>query len=140
MNDVAAFGEADVETVRDYLRRRVGREADRLAEETFATAPDGSRPSLLGVATRLVPERFEERRLRAARRHGSPVGALASLARGDRDALLLHLWGGLCEEECAAALGVPEATVRSRLARARAHVRERMRPGVDAVEVLRGSP
>jgi len=147
VNDLTAFGDAELAAVRDYLRRRVGPDADRLAEETIVTAfaerescAGSPRAWLLGIATRLVPERAEERRLRAARRHGSPVGALASLARGDRDALLLHVWGGLCEAECAAALGVPEETLRSRLARARAHVRERMRPGADAFEVLRESP
>ena len=44
---------------------------------------------------------------------------LTALARRDRDALLLHVWGELSYDETAAALGVPVGTVRSRINRAR---------------------
>ncbi len=44
---------------------------------------------------------------------------LTSLARRDRDALLLHVWGELSYEEIAAALSIPVGTVRSRIHRAR---------------------
>jgi RNA polymerase sigma factor (sigma-70 family) len=49
--------------------------------------------------------------------------ALAGLARGDRDVLLLIAWGQLSYEETAQALKIPIGTVRSRLSRARRKVR-----------------
>jgi RNA polymerase sigma factor (sigma-70 family) len=51
------------------------------------------------------------------------AGALKALKRGDRDALLLVVWGDLSYEQAARALGVPVGTVRSRINRARALVR-----------------
>ena len=51
------------------------------------------------------------------------VAALADLARGDRDALLLVVWGELSHEETAEALGIPVGTVGSRLHRARRRLR-----------------
>lgn len=45
--------------------------------------------------------------------------AVRRLAAGDRDALLLVVWGELSYEETAQALGIPVGTVRSRIARAR---------------------
>lgn len=50
--------------------------------------------------------------------------ALAGLSGDQRDVLLLHAWGELSSEEIAVALALPAATVRSRLLRARARVRE----------------
>ncbi|MGI5493716.1 RNA polymerase sigma factor [Microtetraspora malaysiensis] len=49
--------------------------------------------------------------------------ALASLKSRDRDVLLLVAWAGLTYEEVANALSIPIGTVRSRLNRARAIVR-----------------
>jgi RNA polymerase sigma factor (sigma-70 family) len=98
---------------------------------------------LFGIATNLVRRRVrdEERMLRAyARngvdpaapptdevavfdsRHAQLAGALAELRREHRDALLLTAVAGLSAEEAAAALGVPSATLRSWVARARAQV------------------
>jgi RNA polymerase sigma factor (sigma-70 family) len=51
------------------------------------------------------------------------VAALADLSVGDRDALLLVVWGELSHEETADALGVPVGTVGSRLHRARRKIR-----------------
>lgn len=51
------------------------------------------------------------------------VAALADLSAGDRDALLLVVWGELSHEETAAALGIPVGTVGSRLHRARRQIR-----------------
>jgi RNA polymerase sigma factor (sigma-70 family) len=51
------------------------------------------------------------------------VAALADLSAGDRDALLLVVWGELSHEETADALGVPVGTVGSRLHRARRKIR-----------------
>jgi RNA polymerase sigma factor (sigma-70 family) len=51
------------------------------------------------------------------------AAGLAGLARRDRDVLLLHAWADLGYAEIATALGIPVGTVRSRLHRARAHLR-----------------
>lgn len=56
--------------------------------------------------------------------------ALASLARGDRDVLLLHTFAQLDYAGIATALGIPLGTVRSRLSRARRKVRVALAPHV----------
>lgn len=118
----------------------------------FDMSHDSSRPWLYGIATNLLhaQRRHEERRLRALQRLAARVGAepggdvfsasderadadaeahrvgpaLAQLARGERDALLLFAVEGLTYREVAAALEVPLGTVRSRINRARARLRE----------------
>jgi RNA polymerase sigma-70 factor (ECF subfamily) len=77
-----------------------------------------------------VDERLDdERQMRAALR------ALEKLPRRDQDVLALCAWEGLTYEEAALALGVPVGTVRSRLSRARARLRELSRnPGRFATE------
>ncbi|MGW4060394.1 RNA polymerase sigma factor [Amycolatopsis sp. NPDC004747] len=112
-----------------------------------------ARPWLYGIATNLVGQRRREEareyRLRATlgppaeqASHADRVAervtaqamnerlaaALAGLARGDRDVLLLIAWEGLSYEEVAAALGIPVGTVRSRLNRARRKVRAALAP------------
>ena len=103
-----------------------------------------ARPWLLGIATHLLMnERRSERRLLetaarlaqrgdAARVHidrqpqeldREVASALAGLDVDQRDVLLLVAWGELSYEEVGEALGIPVGTVRSRLFRARAHVR-----------------
>ena len=52
------------------------------------------------------------------------AAAVTALPAPERDSLLLHVWEGLSYEEVADALGVPVGTVRSRLNRARRHLRE----------------
>lgn len=144
--------ERHFDAVHGYAARRVGPElADEIAAETFARAFDrrrtfdlgrpDARPWLLGIATNLMRRhwRSERRRLdalgRAARApagHGDSdlnadlVGALENLAERDREALLLLAFGDLSYEEIAEALRVPVGTVRSRLARARRVLRERL--------------
>jgi len=110
---------------------------------------------LYGIATNLIRghRRAEERGYRAhARAAAEPfhsgdeeqadarivaaatrdilVTALADLSSGDRDALLLVVWGGLSHEETAEALGIPVGTVGSRLHRAR----RRLRAALDDVD------
>lgn len=111
--------------------------------------PD-ARPWLYGIAANLLRHhhRDERRRLLAyartaidravsdgdqdladARADARAAGprlalALATLRRGDRDALLLFAWADLSYEEIARALAVPVGTVRSRMNRARRRVRE----------------
>jgi RNA polymerase sigma-70 factor (ECF subfamily) len=109
------------------------------------------RPWLFGIATNLVHDhrRAEARRLRAYAREAGrseppgdgpdPAGridaarevrraaaAIGGLRPDDRDVLLLVAWAELSYEECAEALGIPVGTVRSRLSRARAVVREEL--------------
>ena len=110
--------------------------------------PD-ARPWLFGIATRLAHRhwRREERELRAYARTGldpaSPsheervaartdsaaagpalAAALAALTRDERDVLLLYAWEELGYPEIAAALSISPGTVKSRLHRARARVRQ----------------
>ncbi len=54
--------------------------------------------------------------------------ALASLDRGQRDALLLHALGELSYAEIASALEIPIGTVRSRISRACAALRSELEP------------
>ncbi|MBP2478923.1 RNA polymerase sigma-70 factor (ECF subfamily) [Crossiella equi] len=107
---------------------------------------------LYGIATNLLLRhtRAEVRRLRAwSREHGrrepaeavedratarADAGALsadlartvAGLRHEERDVLLLVAWAGLTPTEVAEALSVPVVTVRTRLHRARAKVRDRL--------------
>jgi len=119
--------------------------------DSFRPHSTSARPWLLGIATNLLHERVRaERReqgtlmLLSAERAAaeSPHGAdgdagdgpdtdqlaraLATLDSAQRDVLLLHAWEELSYEEIAEALDVPIGTVRSRLARARAHLRARL--------------
>ena len=110
--------------------------------------PD-ARPWLYGIATNLIGRhrRAEVRMYRALARTGAdPVtepftdqvdarvtaagtarplaAALARLPAGHRHALLLIAWGDLTYEQAATSLGVPVGTVRSRISRARARLRQ----------------
>jgi RNA polymerase sigma factor (sigma-70 family) len=113
---------------------------------------ESARGWLFGIATNLLREhwRRERRELRAYARTGQdplwsdteqvesrveavqagPALALAliSLPEVEREALLLSAWAELSNSEIARALDVPEATVRSRLFRARQNVREQIAP------------
>lgn len=138
--------ERQFDSVYGYLARRVGPELGRdLASETFTRAfaarkrydpaRGEARAWLFGIANNLLRRHYrdEERRLRAFARvdvatdAASPeltlADALATLAQEERDVLLLFAWADLGYAEIATALGVPIGTVRSRLHRARAHVR-----------------
>jgi RNA polymerase sigma-70 factor (ECF subfamily) len=50
--------------------------------------------------------------------------ALGLLSQDQRDVLLLHAWAELSSEEIATIMGVPAGTIRSRLSRARAELRD----------------
>lgn len=52
------------------------------------------------------------------------LASIAALSRPERDVLALCVWEELSYEDAALALGVPVGTVRSRLSRARQHLRE----------------
>jgi RNA polymerase sigma-70 factor (ECF subfamily) len=108
-----------------------------------------ARPWLYGIAVRLIGRhrRAEVRMFRALARAMSPgpspdetaavddriasaaagpaiARALSQLPADQRDVLLLAAWADLSYEEISAALGLPMGTVRSRLSRARARVRD----------------
>ena len=109
---------------------------------------ENARPWLLGVATNVLRNRWRsERRYRAAltrlplergtgfaddadarvddeRRMRASLRSLARLRRDERDVFTLCAWEGLSYDEAATALGIPSGTVRSRLSRARARLRE----------------
>jgi RNA polymerase sigma-70 factor (ECF subfamily) len=151
----AAVFERHFDAVHGFIARRVGTQlADELAAETFTRAFDhratfdrtnaDSRPWLLGIATNLMRRhwRTERRRLRALERvagsgaagsegrvaQGDVLAALRDLSRDEREALLLLAWADLSYEQIAVALDVPIGTVRSRLSRARARLREQLGP------------
>ncbi|MBO0868959.1 MAG: RNA polymerase sigma factor [Micromonosporaceae bacterium] len=67
------------------------------------------------------------------------AGALHRLPAGQRDALLLVAWAQLGYQEVAQALGVPVGTVRSRISRARAVLRDAL-GGTDPTSIKEGVP
>ncbi len=116
--------------------------------QRYDAARESARPWLYGIATNLAgaQRRREARYFRAlARADAQPVwqgdedlvadrvsasavrpalaAALAALAPGDRDVLLLIALAGLGYPEVAQALGIPYGTVASRLSRARRQLR-----------------
>jgi RNA polymerase sigma factor (sigma-70 family) len=110
------------------------------------------RPWLYGIAANLLRHhwRKERRQLQAYARTGIDpavddvndsldraaadaikrelADALADLGRSERDILLLHAWAGLTDSEIAEALSLPLGTVKSRLHRTRAQLRNRLDP------------
>jgi RNA polymerase sigma-70 factor (ECF subfamily) len=116
---------------------------------TYDLGRQDARPWLFGILTREVAahKRREQARYRALARsahetvqdgpadqvtarvvadaaRGPLAAALAGLAPGDRDVLLLVAWGQLSYDEVADALNIPQGTVGSRLNRARRKVRK----------------
>jgi RNA polymerase sigma factor (sigma-70 family) len=63
------------------------------------------------------------RRVDAQRDARALLQQVRGLPRGEQDVLALCVWEGLTSSETAAALDVPETTVRTRLARARSRLR-----------------
>ena len=98
----------------NLLRRHVRTEVRGLLATARAAAAQGPEA---GHESR-VAERVDAQ-VAAARL----AGALAELADGDRDVLLLISWAGLDSTEVAEALGIPVGTVRSRLHRVRKWLR-----------------
>jgi RNA polymerase sigma factor (sigma-70 family) len=133
-----------------FLRRQVGAQlAEELCAETFTRAFDGRRrydrgrpdaaPWLFGIATNLLREHRRRERREPAFERGvveeqpddrAPdlAAALEGLSPLERETLLLYAWADLSYDEIAEALAIPVGTVRSRLSRARAHMRARLAP------------
>ncbi|HEY2674051.1 MAG TPA: RNA polymerase sigma factor [Rugosimonospora sp.] len=94
----------------------------RALARTGADPLDGVRRVTDGIADRV------DQRVDAAQAVQAIAGALAAMPRGHRDVLLMYAWSGLDYAELAAALGLPIGTVRSRLHRARARLRQALPP------------
>ncbi|HEY3099568.1 MAG TPA: sigma-70 family RNA polymerase sigma factor [Methylomirabilota bacterium] len=120
--------------------------------KTFDASRASALPWLYGIGSNLLAKhrRGEARRLRASARiaagreaaAGHPrsgaldarllfpkvADAVEALPDGERAALLLFAWENLSYQSVAEALELPIGTVRSRLNRARAHLRELLEP------------
>ena len=84
----------------------------------------GTDPVLTASAASTDETARADSRLSASAVHRELAAALAALSAGDREVLLLVAWAELSYAEVAAALRIPAGTVRSRLHRARARVRD----------------
>jgi RNA polymerase sigma-70 factor (ECF subfamily) len=120
--------------------------------KTFDAARESALPWLYGIGSNVLLKhrRAEARRLRASARMAAAGGAadrrasaaaldarllfprvadaIESLPDSEREALLLFAWEELPYESVAEALELPIGTVRSRLNRARARLRELLEP------------
>ena len=92
-------------------RRSAHRAARALARVDRSSSVDDFADDVLG---RLADERTMR----------DILGVVESLPEHEQDVLAVCAWAGVGYEEGAIALGVPVGTVRSRLSRARAHLRE----------------
>jgi len=120
--------------------------------KTFDASRATALPWLYGIGSNLLLKhrRGEGRRLRASARMAADeatdrrasagaldarvlfprvADAIEALPDGEREALLLFAWEDLSYQSVAEALELPIGTVRSRLNRARAHLRELLEPG-----------
>ena len=121
--------------------------------KTFDVSRVSALPWLYGIGSNLLLKhrRAEARRLRASARMAvgdeaaerrtsaaaldarvlfpRVAGAIEALPDPEREALLLFAWEELSYQGVAEALDLPIGTVRSRLNRARAHLRELLGPG-----------
>ena len=93
-------------------RRRSER---RYAAALRRTPADGATPDLAEDALLRADDERQMKRL---------LSRLSRLSRQEQDVRALCIWAELSYEDAASALGVPVGTVRSRLSRARAHLRD----------------
>ena len=98
------------------MRTPVGGEARRLRANAQLAAAEAAdrRTSAAALDARLLFPRVAD--------------AIETLPDGEREALLLFAWEDLSYQSVAEALELPIGTVRSRLNRARAHLRELLEP------------
>jgi RNA polymerase sigma factor (sigma-70 family) len=109
--------------LRDRWRR------DALAPRTAAYAVAAASPDA-------SPVDAVDDALASAQRLAQVRQAVARLPEHDREVLVLFAWEGLSYDAIAAVLGVEVGTVRSRLSRARARLRELVGPS----DVVQGAP
>lgn len=92
----------------------------------------------------LAEEDVDLRRVAARALQPRLAAALADLRREEREVLLLHAWAELSDTEIAESLSLPVGTVKSRLSRAREHLRNRLGPvgqvEVDSLKTLEEQP
>jgi RNA polymerase sigma factor (sigma-70 family) len=149
-------GTADAELAEE-LTSIVFLEAWRRRDEV-SLAPEARLPWLYGVATNVLRnQRRSRRRYRAALMRLPPApdepdfadslidrldaerhmwairGQLRQLSQLEQEVLSLSVWEGLATSEVATVLGVPETTVRTRLHRAREHLRTLGGDATDAI-------
>jgi RNA polymerase sigma-70 factor (ECF subfamily) len=79
-----------------------------------------------GVDPVIVEEDVSLGRLDSQAARPALAAALAELRREERDVLLLHAWAQLTDAEIGQSLSLPVGTVKSRLSRAREHIRNRL--------------
>ncbi|WP_405755465.1 RNA polymerase sigma factor [Streptomyces sp. NBC_01411] len=79
-------------------------------------------------------------RLADAERLAAAKAALEGLRRTEREVFTLCVWGGLDYASAAEALGIPVGTVRSRLSRARAKLRDSAGRPADRRDGSQGAP
>ncbi|TMR94286.1 RNA polymerase sigma factor [Nonomuraea basaltis] len=134
-----------------YVRRMLDAErADDVTQEVWLAVlrglprlrePARFAPWLFTIARRAVTDRLRAEYSRAeGAQEAEPVvedpveamvdraellAALAELPVAEREILVLHYLEDLPVEDCAQICGIPEGTVKSRLSRARRHLRER---------------
>jgi RNA polymerase sigma factor (sigma-70 family) len=128
----ARRGPADAQSLRPFLRgvlvnlrRAFARsEGRRAAREVAASAPEA-----LPSAAELVVR---------AELHRLLVESVLALGETERTAILLCYFEGLSAEEVARRAGVPAATIRSRVHRGLAHVRERLEARGNRRELFAG--
>lgn len=152
--------------VRTYVRRRVdSQDADDVVADVFVIAwrrlrdvPEDSLPWLLGVARRVMANRWRGATRAAALRdrmmserpepEPSPsmtseprevLRALSAMREKDRETLLLVAWEGLTPAQAARVLGVGPNTFSARLSRARRRFRRALAAQSTQPEIERGS-
>jgi RNA polymerase sigma factor (sigma-70 family) len=138
------------EPVWTYVRRMLDAErADDVTQEIWLAVlrglprlrePARFAPWLFTIARRAVSDRLREEYARAERvQEAEPIvedpaeamveraeliAALSELPVAEREILVLHYLEDLPVEDCAQICGIPVGTVKSRLSRARRHLRE----------------
>ena len=114
-------------TVLRFLGRRVGADgAEALVGELFRIAFERRRMAAVGEA---ADRRAGAAALDARLLFPRVADAIEALPDGEREALLLFAWEDLSYQSVAEALQLPIGTVRSRLNRARAQLRELLERG-----------
>lgn len=94
--------------------RRTDRRQDRAASKLASFRPVDAVPGDTG------DDLFRQERLEEV------MGVVMALPEADRETVLLYAWEELTYEQVAEALDIPLGTVRSRLSRARARIREQL--------------